>query len=120
MTWDIYIQDLPNVPTLVDVPADHVPKPIGKRAELIAAVLDVIPFAQRQDNDWIFAKSDSIDLSIQFHMEDAEHVRYLLVHVHGGEQSATCVSALLRQLGLRAHDTRTGELFDGYGLEEAL
>jgi hypothetical protein len=120
MNWDIYIQDLPNVPTMADVPADHRPRPIGKRTELLHGVLTVIPFATQQDSDWVFAKNDTIDLSIQFHMEDAEHVRYMLVHVHGGEQSATCVSALLRHLGLRAHDTATGELFDGYGLEEAL
>ena len=120
MSWDIYIQDLPDVPSMKDVPADHSPRPIGIREELMKRIQEVIPFAVRQDSDWLFARSKDIDLSIQFHMEDTAQVRYLLVHVHGGEQSAACVSALLRHLGLRAHDTATGDLFDGYGLEEAL
>ena len=120
MSWDIYIQDFPNVPSLADVPADHRPKPIGEREALMGSVLGVIPFGERQDRDWIFARNATIDLSIQFYLEDGEQVRYLLVHVHGGEQSASCVSALLRHLGLRGHDTATGELFDGHGLEEHL
>ena len=120
MSWDIYIQDLPNVPTMADVPADHRPRPIGEREDLMRRVLEVIPFGERQDSDWIFARSATIDLSIQFHLEQGEQVRDLLVHVHGGEQSASCVSALLRHLGLRGHDTATGDLFDGHGLEEAL
>ena len=87
---------------------------------VVVAALARYELPVQQDTDWVFAKNDTIDLSIQLHMEDAEQVRYMLVHVHGGGQSATCVSALLRHLGLRAHDTATGELFDGYGLEEAL
>jgi hypothetical protein len=120
MSWDIYIQDLPDVPSMKDVPSDHVPRPIGTRDHLKQRIQEVIPFAEQQDHDWIFARSSDIDLSIQFHMEDADHVRYLLVHVHGGAQSAACVSALLRHLELRAHDTATGDLFDGHGLEDAL
>lgn len=120
MSWDIFIQDLPDVASITDVPLDFRPRPIGEREELVARVKDVIPFAEQQDNDWLFVQGDDIDLSIQFHMEDAKQVRYMVVHVHGGGQSAACVGALLRHLGLRAHDTATGELFDGLSLDEGL
>ena len=120
MSWDIYIQDLPDVPSMKDVPADHSPGPIGTREDLMTRIKEVIPFAEQQDGDWLFVGSTGIDLSIQFHMEDTTQVRYVLVPVHGGEQSSACVSAILRHLGLRAHDTATGDLFDGHGLEEAL
>ena len=79
-----------------------------------------LPFADRQDNDWFFVKRTDIDLSIQLHMENATEVRYMVVHVHSGDQSAACVAGLLRHLGLRAHDTGTGELFDGFSLDEGL
>lgn len=120
MSWDIYIQDFPAVASISDVPADFKPKPIGERDLLIARIKEAIPIADQQDSDWLFVKGDDIDLSIQLHFEDAERVRYMVVHVHGGEQSAACVGALLRHLGLRAHDTATGELFDGLSLDEGL
>jgi hypothetical protein len=120
MSWDIYIQDLPDVPSINDVPAGFNPSTIGEREALIAQVREAIPFIDRVDNDWLFAKGDGIDISIQLHMENSEQVRYMVAHVHGGDQSAACIGALLRHLGLRAHDTATGELFDGFSLDEGL
>lgn len=120
MSWDIFIQDLPDVPSINDVPLDFAPRSIGAREELIIRIREAIPFIDRVDNDWLFAKGDDIDISIQLHMEDATRVRYMVAHVHGGEQSAACIGALLRHLGLRAHDTATGELFDGLSLDEGL
>lgn len=120
MSWDIYIQDFPEVASISEVPQDFRPKPIGDRTALIEKVREAIPFIDQVDGDWLFAKGDDIDISFQLHMEDADRVRYIVAHVHGGEQSAACIGALLRQLGLRAHDTATGELFDGFSLDEGL
>ncbi|MBL0129079.1 MAG: hypothetical protein IPP83_16915 [Flavobacteriales bacterium] len=120
MSWDIYIRDFPDVASISDVPDDFKPQPIGKREDLLRTIKEAIPFADQQDNDWFFVKRTDIDLSIQLHMENATEVRYMVVHVHGGDQSAACVGGLLRHLGLRAHDTGTGELFDGFSLDEGL
>ncbi len=120
MSWDIFIQDFPAVGSIKDVPLDFQPRPIGERADLLARIKQAIPFAETMDNDWVFVKGDDIDLSIQLHFEKGTLVRYMVVHVHGGQQSAACVSALLRELGLRGHDTATGELFDGSSLDEGL
>jgi hypothetical protein len=119
MAWDIYIQDLPEVASMKDIPADFKPGPIGLRADLEQRILQALPFAEQQD-DWLFARTADVDLSIQFQMEDADRVRYAVVHVHGGEQSALCVAALLNALGLRGLDSATGEFFDGAALEEGL
>jgi len=120
MSWDIFIQDLPDVRSMAEVPLDFNPRPIGDRDELVALIKEAIPFAEEQDSDWLFVKGDDIDLSIQLHFEEAGVVRYMVAHVHSGDQSAACVGALLRHLGLRAHDTATGELFDGFSLDEGL
>ena len=120
MSWDIFIQDFPRVASIKEVPPDFKPNPIGDREQLITKVREAIPFIDQVDNDWLFAKGDGIDISIQLHMEDATQVRYMVAHVHGGEQSAACIGALLRHLGLLGHDTATGELFDGLSLDEGL
>lgn len=120
MSWDINIQDLPPVRSANEIPADFRPRPIGGRDGLAARIMKVFPMADPQDNDWFFVKAPDMDLSLQLHLEDADQVRYILVHVHGGPQSAPGIAALLRELGLRALDTATGDLFDAETLEEAL
>ena len=120
MSWDIFIQDLPDVASAKDIPEDFRPQPLGDREAVIARILNAVPIGELQDSDWIFVNADDIDLSIQLHMEDERQVRYLVAHVHGGTQSASCIAALLNGLGLRALDTNTGEFFDGAALDESL
>ena len=120
MSWDIFIQDLPNVRTANDIPNDFKPQPIGEREDLLKRIQAVLPMAEQQDLDWLFVKAPGIDLSMQLHMEDETLVRYIVVHVHGGDQSAASVAAVLRELGLRGMDTATGDLFDAATLEEGL
>lgn len=120
MSWDIFIQDLPDVPSINDVPATHRPRPIGDRTSIIRKIKEAVPFAEEQDQDWLFIRQPGYDLSLQLHMEDRDTVRYIVAHIHGGDQSAVCVAAILRALDLRAHDTETGELFDGNSLDESL
>lgn len=110
MSWEILVQDLPDVAVLEDVPDDFRPGPIGTRTDLIARIKEVAPAAEEQDG-WLFIQNTEVDLSIQFHMEDPQFVRYLLIHVHGGENSKAHVIRIIEKLGLRAVDVDTGELF---------
>ena len=103
-----------------DVPADHRPQPIGLLDDLRQRIKQAVPQAEEQDSDWLFIQTPEIDISIQFHMEDVVRVRYIVVHVHSGAQSAACVAAIVQQLGLRAVDTATGEFFDSAALDESL
>lgn len=120
MTWEIHILDLPPVTHVDRIPADHRPKPIGDREKILAAIRKVLPMAEVQDRNWLFVRGDGIDISLQLHMEDETLIRYIVVHVEGGRQSAVAVAAMLRELGLRAIDTATGDLFDADTLEEGL
>lgn len=120
MSWDIFIQDLPDVRTADEIPEHFRPRPIGDRDGLAQRIMRVFPMAHRQDTDWFFVNAPGMDLSLQLHMEDATQVRYIVAHVHGGDQSAAGIAALLRELGLRALDTATGDLFDAATLEEGL
>lgn len=119
MSWDIYIQDLPPVKSVRELPADLQLKPIGIRAELERKITEAVGHTEKQDG-WLFVKGSGIDISISFQMETPELVRYITVHVHGGEQSAACVAAIVKHLGLRALDTATGEFLDTDALEESL
>jgi hypothetical protein len=112
MSWDIYIQDLPDVPSPNDIPENFRPAPLGAREALVAKILEAVPQAERQGSDWIFLKLPDADLSIQAHMEDSTLVRYFLVHVHGGDASPTWVARIVRSLGFRALDTSIGGWFD--------
>lgn len=119
MSWDIYIQDLPAVKSVRDLPANFQLKPIGTRKELEARIAEAVAYTEHQDG-WLFINRPNIDISIAFEMESSDQVRYIVVHVHGGDQSAACVAAIVRHLGLRALDTATGEFFDTDALEESL
>ncbi len=112
MSWEILVQDLPDVVNLEDVPNDFRPGPIGQRAELIARIKEAVPTAEEEDG-WLFVQNVDVDLSIQFHMEDPLLVRYLLIHVHSGANSKAHVAGIIEKLGLRAVDVDTGELFKG-------
>jgi hypothetical protein len=119
MSWEIFIQDLPDVTSMDRVPKDHIPGPIGDRASLEQAIREVVPHADSQD-EWMFVRGPGVDMSLQFHMGQDKQVRYILVHVHEGENSAAQVAAIVRRLGLRAIDTATGEFFDAASLDESL
>jgi hypothetical protein len=113
MTWDIFIQDLPAVPSVADIPVGHRPATLGPADGLLARVQQVVPFAEKQDDDWLFVRAHELDLSLHFSKEaGTSELSHVAVHVHGGERSGACVAAIVRALGLRALDTATGEFFD--------
>ena len=112
MSWDIYIQDLPNVLTISDVPADFVPAPIGTQGALIAKLLEVVPFAKRQDHLLIIDRPEvSMEISV-LPNEDSDEVRCIALFVRGGSIASECVAAIVHALGRRALDTGTGDFFD--------
>lgn len=113
MSWDIYIQDLPAVASVKDIPDGFRPRPIGGRDQLLAAILQAVPFAEQQDKDWLFIRTDAIDLSVNLGMEvGSDEVGFIALHVHGGDRAPACVAAIVKATGLRALDTGTGEFFD--------
>ena len=113
MSWDIFIQDLPAVKTIEEISSDFRPKPIGNREETITRILEAVPFAERQDEDWLFVRTGEVELSMSFSLDEAtRELMSIAIHVHGGEQAAACVAAIVRASGHRALDTGNGGFFD--------
>ncbi|MGB5694043.1 MAG: hypothetical protein WBM46_00190 [Polyangiales bacterium] len=112
MSWDIFIQDLPEgIESVADISEDFRPSALGCREELIAAILEVFPRADFRDPAW--GVLDEADFSIEFNMGDRREVGSIVLHIRGGDSAAGAVERLLSHLGRRALDTGTGELFQG-------
>ncbi|HEX2616461.1 MAG TPA: hypothetical protein VHL57_02910, partial [Flavobacteriales bacterium] len=105
--------DLPNVPSVAEIPVNFRPSPIGKTDALFQKVLSIVPFAEQQDEEWLFVRTAEIDLSIELVPEaGTDRLSHITVYVHEGEKAALCVAAIVRGLGLRALDTSAGAFFD--------
>lgn len=120
MSWDIFIQDLPDVASVEDIPQDFRPGTIGDRQQLVARMCVAVPFLEHQEHDWYAVETEEAVLSLSVSCEpDTDAVTCITIHVHGGERSAACVAALVLATGCRALDTGTGGFFDvhspGYG-----
>ncbi len=115
MSWDVFIQDLPEVDSIEDIPHDFNPKPIGSRATLIAHIQEVIPQVDFSDPAWGILDTDGF--SIEFNLGKKEVVKCIALHVRGGAEAGACVADILKKLGLRALDSSTGEFFDVHNPE---
>ena len=109
MSWDIYVQDLPEgIKTVEEIPEDFHPGLIGRRRELIAEIKAVVPEADFSDPSW--GRVEGPDFSIEFNMGDDEEVVCLALHVRGSEGAVGLIAAVLDRLGLQAlaPDSETG------------
>jgi hypothetical protein len=112
MSWDIFVQDIPaSAQSPADIPDDFKPRPLGKRAHIIARIQEVVPTADFKDPTW--GKIDGPDFSIEVNMGDEEKVQSFAFHVRGGDLAAFVVADILKHLGFRAFDpnSETG-IFD--------
>ncbi len=111
MSWDIYIQDFPApAKTVAEIPEDFQPRSVGRRADLISKIREVVPSADFSNPDWGVFEGDGF--SIEFQMGDGELCRSITFLVRGGGNPAAVVAALLDRLQLRGIDCQTGEFFD--------
>jgi hypothetical protein len=112
MSWDIYIQDLPRVASVKDIPEAFRPQPIGDRATFINLIKEVVPFAEEQDDNF-YVNAPDIDLSLSLGREPGtELLNYIVIHVHAGDHSPACAAAIVKATGLQALDTATSEFFN--------
>jgi hypothetical protein len=103
MSWDIFAQDIPaEAITVSDIPVDFVPRPIGTRTDIIAAIQDIIPFADVSDPYWVRVRSPELDLEIG--LGKHEPLMGFAFHVRGGDLAPGAIAAVLTKLNLRAFD----------------
>jgi hypothetical protein len=110
MSWDIFVQDFPQeAKTVTDIPMDFRPRSLGKRSAIIERIRAVVPAADFSDPSWGVIDGDG--WSIEVSMGDEQECRSFVFHVRGGDGSVGAVEAILRDLGLRAMNSETGDFF---------
>ncbi|HSP61945.1 MAG TPA: hypothetical protein VLQ90_03085 [Pyrinomonadaceae bacterium] len=111
MSWDIFVQDIPSdARTIDDIPDDFVPATIGRRAEIIEKIKEIVPFADFSDPAW--GTIEGADYSIEVNLGADERIDSFAFHVRGDDVAAGLISDILQHLNLRAFDSGTGDIFD--------
>ncbi|HET6576127.1 MAG TPA: hypothetical protein VFG68_21170 [Fimbriiglobus sp.] len=113
MSWDIFVQDLPEgIRSVAEIPDDFVPRDvIVKRSDVLRVLAEVTPQADLTDPEWI--RIDGPGYSIELSLANREDLDVIAFFVRGGGEAAAVVAGILQPLGLRALDSssETG-LFD--------
>ena len=105
MSWDIFVQDLPqDIRTAADIPDTFRPAALCKRSDLIQRIRAFAPTARFSDPSW--GTFDAPTFSIEFNLGSDELVGFAL-HVRGDDAAAAFVSDLLTYLGYRALDPQS-------------
>lgn len=110
MSWDSFVLDLPaDAETVEAIPADFVPRPLGPRTDIIAAIRRVVPAANFTDPAW--GQIEAPTFSTEVNLGHDEVVRSFALHVRGGDEAIACIAEILDVLGVRAIDANSGEFF---------
>lgn len=118
MSWAIFVMDLPSdVETIAAIPKDFVSRPLGPRADIIAAIRTVVPSTDFTDPAW--GQIVTPEFVIEVNLGREEQVASFALHVHGGEEAVACVAAILDALGVRAFDASNGDFFRREGAVES-
>jgi hypothetical protein len=103
MSWDLFVQDIPDhVTSVAEIPDDFAPRPLGPRSTIIDAILHVAPFADTSDPAWVRIEGHGCDIEVN--LGDGDPVQGFAFHVRGSDASVGVVAAILARLGLRAFD----------------
>ena len=95
---------------VADIPDDFQPAPLGRRADVIAQICEVIPDADFSNPDWGVFEGDGF--SIEFQMGDEEICQSITLLVRGDGSPTPLIGALLDRLKARGIDCQTSEFFD--------
>src|SRR5438105_3547374 len=110
MSWDILIQDLPDVASVEDVPDDFRPKKLGSRAEVAGRISSSLPDTDFSDPSW--GTLERAGWSIEFNVGQAEPCEGVMLHVRGtGADAPHVVQQVIEALDARGIDMQTSELF---------
>ncbi len=118
MSFDVFIQDIPETAaTVADIPDDFRPKPIGKRSDIIGAILKSAPGADFSKPTWGVIATD--DYSIEVNIGEADPVESFAFHVRGGFAAFELIDTILRSLSLRAFAPTDTGIFNLHDLRTA-
>lgn len=97
----MFVQDLPpDARAVTDIPDDFAPKPIGRRADIVAGILRAAPATNFDDPTWGVIEGPGF--SIEVNIGPEEVLGSFAFHVRGGEEALFVVADILHELRLRA------------------
>jgi hypothetical protein len=103
MSWDIFVQDLPaGISSVVEIPANFEPGPIGQRSEIIAKLSALYPECNFADPSW--GTLELPGCSIEFNLGSGDKLQSFAMHVRGDERAPVVVGHIIAGLGVRALD----------------
>jgi len=120
MSRGLFVQDIPaSASSLSDIPDDFQPQVLGRRADIIAGILKVVPTADFTDPTWGRIAGAGFDTEVS--MGDEEEVSCFAFHVRGNDGAAELIGDLLHTLGFRALDPNAeGGIFKPAGASASL
>ncbi len=117
MSWDISVQDMPDVARIEDIPDDFRPEPLGQRADVIASIQTLVPEVDFSDPSW--GRLEDERFSIEFNMGSKERCEGFMLHVRGGDTAIGVIDHILKGLGRRAFDCSAGDFFSADSGQES-
>lgn len=110
MSWDLFVQDFPDVACAGDIPEDFRPASLGPRDAIITKITIAIPSADFSDPTWGFIAQDG--WSIEINLGKELECESFALRVRGsGDRAINAVATILAATGLRGLDAQTGEFF---------
>lgn len=120
MSWDVYIQDLPDgVRFASEIPDDFKPRPLGPREGIIEKLRRAAPDFRFTDATCgvIEFSGGSIDVDVG----DEDPCECVALFIRGGDEAVERVIAIVEALGGRALDTgNDGGIFDAASAHESM
>jgi len=88
--------------TVEEIPSDFSPKPIGSKSEIVSKILEIVPEANFENQEWGIIEGKSF--SIEINIGNEKELTSFTFHVRGDEKGIDLISAILDHLKLRAFD----------------
>ena len=109
MSWDVFIQDLPDsTRTIAEIPDDFEPLALGRRSDVVKTIQECFNLPHPLQSS-VFTV-DLAGSSIEIWVGDDDPCRCVALHIYGGVDAAPAVARLLNCLGRRGLDTVSGEI----------
>ncbi len=111
MSWGVLILNRDGTPSsLVDVPDDWMPKPMGDAAAVRSGISTVLPLVDWSDPGWGLYRT--ADFSIEFNVNATGLVDGFTLHIRGGGDPLPTIVGVCSANGWVALDYSTGQLID--------